>query len=100
LDVLKRWRGEGERKGLVFANTDGSRIQSVKTAWLALLKAAGIKDFRWHDLRHTFASKLVQRGVDLAVVRELLGHGDFALTVRYAHLEPKQSAQAVAMLMA
>jgi integrase len=96
LDVLKRWRGEGA--GLVFAKPDGSRIASVKTAWSAVLKAAQIDDFRWHDLRHTFASKLVQRGVDLAVVRDLMGHGDFSLTLRYAHLEPKQKADAVARL--
>lgn len=99
LDLLKRWRGEDEpRKGLVFSNPDGTRIGSVKTAWSALLDAAKISDFRWHDLRHTFASKLVQRGVDLTVVRELLGHSDFALTLRYAHLEPKQAADAVARL--
>lgn len=100
LDVLTRWRGEGAGKGLVFANPDGSRIASVKTSWLAVLKAAKIEDFRWHDLRHSFASKLVQRGVDLVVVRDLLGHGDFALTLRYAHLEPKQKAEAVARLAA
>jgi site-specific recombinase XerD len=100
LDVLTRWRGEGAGKGLVFANPDGSRIGSVKTAWFAVLADAGINDFRWHDLRHTFASKLVQRGVDLVVVRDLLGHGEFALTLRYAHLEPTQKTEAVARLAA
>lgn len=97
LDVLTRWRGKG-RKGLVFSNQDGNRIGTVKTAWSAILAEAKIEHFRWHDLRHTFASKLVQRGVNLAVVRDLLGHGDFALTLRYAHLEPKQKADAVARL--
>ncbi len=100
LDVLRRWRAQGDGAGLVFANPDGSRIASVKTAWLRLLKDARVKGFRWHDLRHTFASKLVQRGVDLLVVRELLGHGDFALTLRYAHLKPGQTADAVARLAA
>ena len=100
LDVLTRWRVGYEGGGFVFANGAGKRIGTVKTAWAGVLKKARIADFRWHDLRHTFASKLVQRGVDLAVVRELLGHGDFALTLRYAHLEPKQRADAVALLAA
>jgi integrase len=100
LGVLKRWRAQTDGKGLVFRNGDGSRIGTVKTAWLRLLADAKVADFRWHDLRHSFASKLVQRGVDLVVVRELLGHGDFALTLRYAHLEPKQKAEAVARLAA
>jgi integrase len=100
LDVLTRWRAQHEGKGLVFANGDGARLGTIKTAWLALLKAAKIEDFRFHDLRHTFASKLVQRGVDLVVVRELLGHGDFGLTLRYAHLEDKQKTEAVARLAA
>lgn len=95
LDVLKRW---GTGTGLVFANADGSRIGTVKTAWGKVLDDASIENFRWHDLRHSFASKLVQRGVDLVVVRDLMGHGDFALTLRYAHLEPKQKADAVARL--
>lgn len=98
LDVLKRWRST-KAKGLVFCNPDGSRIGSVKTGWATILEAAKIENFRWHDLRHSFASKLVQRGVELSVVRELMGHGDFALTVRYAHLDPKQTADAVARLV-
>lgn len=98
LDVLTRWGAQGSGKGLVFVNADGGRIGSVKTSWRAVLAEAKITGFRWHDLRHSFASKLVQRGVDLVVVRDLLGHGDFALTLRYAHLEPKQMAEAVARL--
>jgi site-specific recombinase XerD len=96
--VLERWREQGKRKGLLFTNGGGERIGTVKTAWIAVLEAAEIEGFRWHDLRHSFASKLVQRGVDLAVVRELLGHGDFALTLRYSHLQPGQKADAVARL--
>jgi site-specific recombinase XerD len=98
VDVLARWREQGSGKGLVFPNANGAPIGTVKTAWGALLKEAKIEKFRWHDLRHSFASKLVQRGVDLAVVRELLGHGDFSLTLRYAHLDDKQKQDAVARL--
>jgi site-specific recombinase XerD len=98
LDVLKKWKEQGGGKGLVFKNADGARIGTVKTAWLALLKEAKIEGFRWHDLRHSFASKLVQRGASLAVVRDLLGHGDFKLTLRYAHINERQKTDAVALL--
>lgn len=100
LDVLTRWKAQGKGKGLVFTNADGERIGSVKTAWTKLLSDAAIESFRWHDLRHSFASKLVQKGVALPVVRDLLGHGDFKLTLRYAHLSDDQKVDAVARLAA
>jgi site-specific recombinase XerD len=67
-----------------------------RTAWNKLLKRARISKFRWHDLRHHFASRLVQRGVPLNTVRDLLGHGSVAMSLRYAHLAPDQRREAVA----
>jgi integrase len=98
--VLRAWRLEGwVPTGLVFAGRDGGRMVSLKTAWKTIATAAKLKDFRFHDLRHTFASRLVQAGVDLNTVRELLGHADLTMTLRYAHLAPGDLAAAVARLV-
>jgi hypothetical protein len=63
-----------------------------------VLKRAKVAKFRWHDLRHHFASRLVQRGVPLNTVRDLLGHSSIAMSLRYAHLAPDQRQEAVAKL--
>lgn len=62
------------------------------------LDLAGIRDFRFHDTRHSFASNLVQRGVSLQVVAELLGHSSLSMSQRYAHLSHESKAAAVALL--
>ena len=64
----------------------------------AAVKAAGLQDFTWHCLRHTFASRLVMAGVDIRTVQELLGHKTIAMTVRYSHLAPKHTLAAVERL--
>lgn len=97
-DLLTRWHTQGKRKGLVFPGVDGARMTNVNKSWDGVAKSAALVDFRFHDLRHTFASKLVMAGVDLNTVRELLGHSDIAMTLRYSHLAPVKLAAAVALL--
>ncbi len=70
----------------------------VRRVFLPALKDAKIEGLRWHDLRHTFASRLTMAGVDLRTVQELMGHKTTAMTVRYAHLSPRHQLDAVQRL--
>ena len=97
LAALLDWRGDLPRMGLIFPGKNGV-LDNCRKSWARLLQTAGIEDFRWHDLRHSFASKLVQSGVDLNTVRELLGHQSMQMTLRYAHLAPEHRAAAVARI--
>ena len=94
LETLKHWREQAPSTERVFPIDTG-----FKSAWAPLLVRAGIANFRWHDLRHHFASRLVQAGVPINTVRELLGHASLGMTLRYAHLAPDQKREAVARLI-
>lgn len=96
-DVLERWSKQTGSTGLVFSGATGA-LQTIKKSWAGILKRANIENFRFHDLRHDFASNLVMKGVDLNTVRELLGHSELEMTMRYAHLSPRTLANAVALL--
>lgn len=98
-DVLQKFYQQSSKNNLVFPNKDGERFNHIKRSWGKLLDDAGIQNFRFHDLRHHFASRLVMAGVDLNTVRELLGHGDIQMTLRYAHLAPEHKARAVEKLL-
>jgi integrase len=85
LDVL---RLRDRLSEYVFPGEDGGRRFDFKGPWLRVCRAAGISDFRFHDLRHNFASKLVSSDVNLATVQVLLSHKDIRTTLKYAHLQP------------
>lgn len=99
LHVLKSWRKQTDSTNLVFPSKNDEPFNNVKKAWAGILKIAKIKNFRWHDLRHHFASRLVMADVDLNTVRELLGHSEMTMTLRYAHLAPEHKANAVEKLV-
>jgi integrase len=93
LSALRRWREQSGSRARLFDVATG-----FQSAWEKVLKRARISKFRWHDLRHHFASRLVQKGVPLNTVRDLLGHGSVGMSLRYAHLAPDQRREAVSKL--
>src|SRR5215813_5808308 len=88
-----------EKSDLVFYQQDGSRWKLVLESFRSLLKRCGFKRVGIHALRHTFGAHLAQRGVDMAVIRDLLGHHSVTLTEKYyAHLAPSSMSRAVQQL--
>lgn len=83
----------------IFCHKDGSPRKTVRKSFATALKRSNIENFRFHDLRHTFASHLVMAGVDLNTVRELLEHADLTMTLRYAHLSQDHKKKAVDVLV-
>jgi integrase len=88
LSVLRRWREQSGSGMRVFDVVTGFRA-----AWEKILQRAGVSNFRWQDLRHHFASRLVQHGVSLNTVRDLLGHSTVGMSLRYAHLAPDSATR-------
>jgi integrase len=93
-DVLAR-RGSPGIAGYVFGS---SNWNSFRSAWETAVRVARLDDVRFHTLRHTFASWLVQSGVNLQEIQRLLGHRSLAMTLRYGHLAPESQRLAVAKL--
>ncbi len=97
--TIKAWQEQNPgQHGLVFPADKGGRLNNVRKSWASILELAQITGFRWHDMRHDFASKLVMSGAHLNTVRELCGHSSLNTTLRYAHLAPDHKAEAVALI--
>ena len=98
-ETVKGALGSVEKKGeSVFCNEDGQTFANVRRSFDTAVRKSGITDFRFHDLRHTFASNLVMEGVDIMTVKELMGHKDLTMTLRYAHLAPNHKTRAINIL--
>jgi integrase len=82
----------------VFPGKTGHGLVDIRKRFNRALREAGIEEFVFHDLRHTFASHLIMAGVDLMTVKEFLGHKDIKMTLRYAHLAPDYKRAAVSRL--
>jgi integrase len=79
-------------------NPEGSMINNLRSSFHAALRRSGIQDFKFHDLRHTFASHMIKRGASLKEIQELLGHKTMTMTLRYAHLSQEHKKKAVNLL--
>lgn len=98
LAIISGWKQQAGRvrdDGYVFRGATGAKLTRIDTAWRKLVKRANLENFRFHDLRHHFASRLVQSGIDLNTVRDLMGHADLEMVLRYAHLSPDRLTMAV-----
>ena len=76
----------------------GDRFKDVKGALAAAVKRAKLGKVTWHMFRHTFASRLTRLGVDIVTVKELLGHANISVTMRYAHSNDDAKRRAVVRL--
>ncbi len=84
----------------VFLDRYGHEALAGNRHWFEdAVKEAGMRDFTWHDIRHTFASRLVMKGVGIRNVQDLMGHQSITMTARYTHLEPAQQLAAVETLV-
>jgi len=86
-----------KKSGPVFTYRD-KPIKDVKTAFEKARNTVGLEDFRFHDLRHTFASRLVQKGISIYEVMHLTGHKSLVMVQRYAHLAPDYQNRAIEAL--
>lgn len=99
LEEFLKLKNKSESNVHVFSNPEtGKPYQDVKKAFKGACRRAGIVDFRFHDLRHTFATRLVEKGVDLITIKDLLGHSTVKITERYTHSFYEQKRRAVELL--
>lgn len=99
-ETLKSLWEDGDGK-YIFANPEpGKAISDVKYSFTSAVHAAGIEDFTFHDLRHTFGTRLAAPGADVVKLRELMGHALITTTTRYMRASDSGMRQAIARMAA
>ncbi len=98
--IYRRSKVKSIRNDYVFFDEKGKKIlaQYLRRAFYLVTNKAGIHNFRWHDIRHSFATRLAQHGVDIYKISKLLGHRDIKMTQRYAHHCPDSLRDGVGIL--
>lgn len=99
LGELMKLRSRNGQSPFVFFNPKtGKPLTSVKTAFKAACRRAGIKELTFHDMRRSFATRILQKGADIETVRSLLGHHSISVTQRYTHTDENRKREAVELL--
>ena len=96
--LLEGLRTKHSKSTRIFLNSHGEAYKLATTVFNDAIRRAGIENFHFHDLRHTFASRLVMAGVDLRTIQALMGHKTINMTLRYAHLAPDHLKRAIEVL--
>lgn len=98
MKALMVFRSRGDGTGRVVRNAAGRPLNYPTHWFVPAVSAAKIRDYKWHDNRHSYASRLRQTGTPLGNIAELLGHKGLAMTRRYAHLSISNLREAVARI--
>jgi len=97
-ETLRVLKGEAKLSIPVFLTHEGTPYRHIAKVFGSACRRAELTDMTFHDLRHTFASRLVMAGVDLPTVQALMEHKTIAMTMRYTHLAPGHKRAAIAVL--
>jgi integrase len=89
---------QSEANGFVFSAPRGGVMSNLNRVWYPLLERTELQGLHFHDLRHTYGSRLVMLGVPIYTVQKLMGHKKIEMTMRYAHLAPGHLRAAVELL--
>jgi len=93
--IFKQWNSNSM---WVFPGSGGLPLTTIKRSWGGIKTVAGFPTLRFHDLRHTFATRVLQKGSDIKTVSALLGHADISTTAKYLHATDESKRKAVELL--
>lgn len=93
--AIEKLRAMSGEKEFVCPDANSGAVRDLRQWFREACDAAKVANFRWHDLRHTFASRLVMAGADIRAVQELLGHASIVMTMKYSHLSSEHRKRAV-----